>query len=151
MASSRRLLDFLLLDFLLFIFNGCVIAITNSFLYVELYFCPMLISQDLWVSVYSVGNQIFQFQRCSNTIITSYCSHTCTYLKFNETLYGNLPKSGLNETRVATLIEFPMAAYVTWEMAFTFLVENTGVVLQPQMLPACQRKVSVECRSLHHY
>lgn len=38
----------------------------------------------------------------------------------SEILYENLPQSGLSETRMATLIEFPMAAYVTQEMAFTF-------------------------------
>jgi len=81
----------------------------------------MLIIQDLWVSVYSVRNQIFQFQRCSNITIANYCPHPCTYLKFNETLYGNLPKSGLNEVRVATLLKFPMAAYITQEVTYILL------------------------------
>lgn len=65
--------------------------------------------------------------------------HGDTYLKLYETPYGSLLPCGINDARMATLTEFPTAAYITQDMAFQFFWENTGVVLKPQKFPACQK------------
>lgn len=44
----------------------------------------------------------------------------------SETLYGNLPKSGLSEVRMATLMAISMVAYVMQEMAFKFFEKILG-------------------------